>query len=202
MNSILEIKRKDQYSTSLWSGGTTTELLIYPNTSTYNEKNFKWRISSAKVDMESSTFTNLPGISRCIMLIEGNMTLEHPNKYIITLEVFQQDSFMGDWGTKSVGKARDFNLMLAEGYRGNLEVITLKALEEKALILKNSTDESITDVFYAAESNVDIVYNNKKIGLKQQDLIAITHFKDVTEELKLINNSEEDMRLIRTIVIY
>ena len=45
----MELIKKNQYKTTQWSGGTTTELLIYPSTSKYSERNFKWRISSAKV---------------------------------------------------------------------------------------------------------------------------------------------------------
>ena len=64
-------KTSSEYSTSAWSGGTTTELGIGPEGSRYADREFLWRISSATVDLEESTFTALPDYDRIIMTLEG-----------------------------------------------------------------------------------------------------------------------------------
>ena len=64
---ITAISRKDA-TTSNWSGGSTTEFYIYPPQSSYSQRDFAIRISSATVDVESSEFTLLPGLSTSNLL--------------------------------------------------------------------------------------------------------------------------------------
>ena len=104
MSYNIEIIRKNQLKTSEWSGGTTTELYIYPKDSLYGNRNFKWRLSSAKVEAEQSTFTSLQGISRIIMVIEGELLLKHEGHHNAVLKAFEQDRFSGEWTTTSFGK--------------------------------------------------------------------------------------------------
>ena len=124
--SQIKIIKKDKLSTSKWSGGTTTQLYIYPEDELYENRNFIFRISSAKVDLEESTFTKLPNIKRRIMILDGKLKLIHENHHSVTLEKFQQDTFYGHWNTKSYGKVIDFNLMLNENADGFIEHINLE----------------------------------------------------------------------------
>lgn len=105
----IELIRNNELLTSKWLGGTTTEIAIYPKDALYREKNFIWRLSSAKVEIDESTFTSLPGIIRIIMILKGKLKLEHIGHHKCTLEPFQQDIFSGSWETKSYGKVTDFN---------------------------------------------------------------------------------------------
>ena len=68
MKNTIKIIRNNEYETNLWTGGTTTQLLIYPEGSEYCHRNFKLRISSAKVHAMESVFISLPGISRIIII--------------------------------------------------------------------------------------------------------------------------------------
>ena len=52
------------YRTSCWSGGTTTEIFIWPEDADYAARRFAVRISSATVELEESDFTALPGVTR------------------------------------------------------------------------------------------------------------------------------------------
>ena len=72
-------KDKANYSTSAWSGGATTEIQIMPEGSRYADREFLWRLSSATVEVEESTFTALPDYDRLIMMLEGEMDLCHNN---------------------------------------------------------------------------------------------------------------------------
>lgn len=72
----IRILSAGSHQTSQWSGGSTTELFIYPPTAHYADRNFDFRISSASVTDEQSVFTALPSVSRTLMLLEGQMKLE------------------------------------------------------------------------------------------------------------------------------
>lgn len=101
---------------SQWSGGTTRQIYIYPEGSDYASRQFDWRLSSATVECESSTFTPLPGVHRHLMILEGTLDLHHQDHYKKLLHPLEQDEFEGDWQTLSFGKVVDFNLMLKKGH--------------------------------------------------------------------------------------
>ena len=65
----------DNFKTSGWSGGTTTELFIFPPTADYQQRNFQFRLSTATVEADRSDFTLLNGISRKLMVLSGG---NHP----------------------------------------------------------------------------------------------------------------------------
>lgn len=111
---------KKSFKISTWNGGTTKELYIFPENSLYKERNFNFRLSIATTEKEESTFTLLPGINRFLSILEGELFLEHENKYSKKLLPFEIENFDGSWITKSKGKVTDFNLML-KNCSGNLE---------------------------------------------------------------------------------
>ncbi len=114
------------YLTSVWSGGTTTQLAIFPPDAVYAHRDFLWRVSSATVDLEESDFTPLPDYERLIATLEGDITLTHKGGAPITLQPFQVHGFSGGDATHSVGRCRDFNLMLRRGRAtGSVEPIFL-----------------------------------------------------------------------------
>lgn len=108
------------YSTSFWSGGSTTELLIWPAEASYAQRKFLFRLSSATVEAEESIFTRLPGVVRYITPLQGEFSLEHNGCGSTVLHPYEISSFSGDWETVCRGRAVDFNLML-HGCRGTLE---------------------------------------------------------------------------------
>lgn len=196
METGIGIVKKSQYRTSQWSGGTTTELLIYPDGSSYSERTFKWRLSSAKVEAPESVFTSLPGITRHIMVTEGQIILEHENHYKKVLDTFQQDCFMGDWETVSRGKATDFNLMLAQGFSGSLEVCSLKAGEQVDINL--GKEKKVTNVFYALNGDLLVEIDKNRFNIEEKDLFHITQPSDEgSVVLRLTNTSKNEAAVIR-----
>jgi len=196
METSIGIVKKSQYRTTEWSGGTTTELLIYPSGSSYSERSFKWRLSSAKVEASESVFTSLPGITRYIMVTEGQLILEHENHYKKALDTFQQDCFMGDWETVSRGKATDFNLMLAQGFSGSLEVCFLKAGEQIHISL--GKEKKATNVFYALNGDLLVEVDKNRFDIEEKDLFHITQSPDdESVMLRLTNTSKDEAAVIR-----
>lgn len=118
---ILHLTNKD-YKTSTWSGGTTTELFIWPQDANYATRVFSFRVSSASVDLAESDFTALPGVQRWITPLLGGFTLTHPG--CAPVEMGSLDApycFSGEIATHCVGKATDFNLML-KGTAGEMSI--------------------------------------------------------------------------------
>ena len=135
-------KNSSEYNTSNWSGGTTTELGIGPDGSRYADREFLWRISSATVDLEESTFTALPDYDRIIMTLEGEIDLCHNDGEWMHLKAFETHSFDGGDDTVSKGKVVDFNLMTRKGAAGG-EMIPLVFPEDGTVF---ETKEVLSDI--------------------------------------------------------
>lgn len=116
---ILHLTEKD-YKVGLWSGGSTTELFIWPEGADYGKREFTLRVSSARVDLEESDFTPLTGVTRYITPLTGGFTLTHPDTDPVVMGPVQEPyRFSGEIPTHCVGKATDFNLML-KGTEGEM----------------------------------------------------------------------------------
>ena len=114
------------YAVSAWSGGTTTQLAIFPPDAVYAHRDFLWRVSSATVDLEESDFTALPDYDRLIATLRGEIVLTHNGGAPLTLHPFEVHAFSGADATHSVGRRTDFNLMLRRGRAsGTMEALHL-----------------------------------------------------------------------------
>ncbi|MEJ8553443.1 HutD family protein [Tepidibacter sp. Z1-5] len=203
MEKNIKIIRKSEHNTSEWSGGTTTQLCIYPYDSDYKKLNFKWRLSSARVDVDESVFTHLPNIKRKIMILDGELLLEHQNHYSVKLKEFEQDSFCGDWKTKSYGRVTDFNLMM-NGCEGDLEYICIEECSSKKIIFENNQRgyDYVVDVLYVISGGIDI-YMNSQETLQEGDLILnYIERNEESKELKLINKSNTEVKIIRSTIYF
>lgn len=107
------------FKTSSWAGGITKQMYIYPKSSIYKKRNFYIRISTATVENGKSTFTNLKGYDRFLMILKGEISISHDSKKLRELHAFNYDFFKGESNTISIGKCTDFNIMLKRDfYRG------------------------------------------------------------------------------------
>lgn len=157
---ILHLRAKD-FKTSVWSGGTTTQLYLHPETGSYADRNFQFRISSATVDLEESEFTLLPGVVRFITPLDGSFVLTHPGVPPVKMAALAAPyRFSGEVPTHCVGKATDLNLML-NGCRGNMEL-----RQNSASIAPGFNG------FYPTQDTV-FVLENKKLPLKKGELLTI-----------------------------
>gem|GEM_PF-175905 len=117
----------DARTTINWASGTSTEIFIHPSDGSFAERDFLFRISTATVEAEESTFTFFEGITRHLMILKGNLELIHEGRYTKHLKPYEQDTFPGEWPTKAKGKVTDFNLMLKGGATGSLSHDHLEA---------------------------------------------------------------------------
>ncbi len=110
-----ELITQEQYVTTLWSGGTTTQLAIAPEGAVYADRDFLWRLSSAKVELEHSDFTPLPDYNRLISILSGELELKIGAGERFPLRPLQLCSFDGGVPVESWGRCTDFNLMVRKG---------------------------------------------------------------------------------------
>ena len=174
MNYNATLIKQEKYKPTFWSGGMASELITYPLTSDYASRNFLWRLGVAKIDILESTFSNLPNVSRNFMVIEGQITLDHENRYKKVLNTFDQDSFIGDWKTKTYGKASVFNLMTRENYHG--ELIHLYITPKKQVHFKYETSlnkDLVAICFYVVNGNFESTINNTIFKVGPSDLLLI-----------------------------
>lgn len=130
MDNYMEILREEDFNTSTWAGGKTTELFIYPKDSKYSERDFKVRVSTATVELDQSEFTKLDGVNRFITPLDKDLKLSHNGLESVNLKPFEVHEFPGHIDTTSYSKARDFNLMLANGSKGQLKSFYIKETSE------------------------------------------------------------------------
>ncbi|SRX55463.1 Protein Ves [Aequorivita sp. CIP111184] len=166
----ITIHSPKQFNTSQWSGGSTTQLYIFPANATYAERNFELRISTAKVAVEESTFTALPGIDRKLMILEGAITITHKGQYSTKLKPFEVAEFSGDWKTTAVGTCTDFNVMTTGKQQSKLYHIAMDAGSDYTLRPK----EKCKNLFlYATSGSIQIQLRNENYILETGNLMVI-----------------------------
>lgn len=121
-----------------WANGTTTELVKYPPESDFLKRDFVFRISTATVEAEESTFSDFSGLTRILMVLEGSLTLIHEVRYQKQLSSYEQDTFDGGWSTRSKGKVRDFNVMCNDRASATLHAFTLEKGSSEVLSTRTS----------------------------------------------------------------
>lgn len=203
MNYNVQLIQEENYKPTFWSGGMATELITYPQNSDYASRNFLWRLGIAKIDILESTFSNLPNVSRKFMVIEGQITLDHENKYKKLLNPFEQDAFMGDWNTKTYGKASVFNLMTQENYQG--ELIYLNIPPKKHINFEYDAElnkDLIAICFYVINGTFKTTLNNTNFKVKSNDLLKVDYIKSSFSHEFILNNDSSNITNIIVSVIY
>ena len=142
------ITRKKDQKESVWSGGKTRELFIYPAYSSYSGRNFSVRISSATVEEDPSVFTSLSGFHRILMPLSGTMKLTFDGRKEALIKPYEPVEFEGGWNTVSFGKCTDIGIMLSHGWTGSLSAAGPGEYKYKegfigVYALSDSTDVSV-----------------------------------------------------------
>lgn len=116
---------REDYVTTNWSGGTTTQLAIDPEGAVYANRDFLWRLSSATVELDHSDFTPLPGFHRFLAVLDGEIRLKIDSDDPFPLAPGRIAEFDGGVPVESWGRCVDFNLMVRKGRRqGSASVLS------------------------------------------------------------------------------
>ena len=179
---------KKDFKTSSWSGGKTTELLIFPPSASYAKRDFSLRLSSATVDVPISHFTNLPGITRFITPLSYPFLLEIDTKRTFLLSPFQIFKFSGESCTYSYGMSRDFNLMINE--KTNIKAWMKASNCEKEISIEDA--EKATVWLFNFFQTLHISIDNCEYEMDSFSLLTIKCEKERKINIKL----KEATRLI------
>jgi environmental stress-induced protein Ves len=179
--------KSENFQIKNWSGGTTTELYIYPSNSIFKERLFDFRLSKATIETEHSEFTALPDINRTLMVLEGETSLIHKNHHSKTLKKFDTDNFKGEWETKSIGACTDFNLMT--NYKINGQVNGQSYLENQKVELSfNENDKWF--FIYVNEGRIISLLNDTEFEISTGDLLVIEEFSNETIHFDCLAKSD------------
>lgn len=176
----IDIVNSSEFRTSHWSGGDTTQIYIYPPHSDYESRNFLFRISSAVVNDQESVFTKLDNIKRYLMVIKGNIRLEHLGFHTTVLSEYDVDVFMGDWETKCFGCCKDFNLMIKNHNKGDLYSLNIYGKIQRIELKENNIY-----VIYSFDTDLEI----NEIGIKKNTAVIISDISN-GEFINLLGNGK------------
>ena len=162
---------KEDYVTTTWSGGTTTQLAIAPEGAVYADRDFLWRFSSAGVELEHSDFTPLPDYNRLIATLKGGLDMKVGEGERFSLVPYQLYSFDGGVPVESWGQCTDFNLMLRKGQcEGTLQALTLAAGADLSWTAPVSAPQSFSNralAIYCGEGEVTLPEEGKTVKAGQ-----------------------------------
>lgn len=208
----------DKYKVMRWAHGDSRELYIYPENSQFSERNFDWRVSTASVEMDGSTFTTLYGVKRWIMPFDSNMTLKHSTAgkplYNINLKPYEPHCFKGGWDTTSGGKGKDFNLLLRNDTDGILKHLSVPAGEWVFLgeAVKEAFDERLgitekhaTIGIYTRKADFVLTSDGDETTVLADEMVLIEYGLsdfDKVRETKILNRGTEPADLSVFIVAY
>lgn len=114
-----KILKTSDYKTSHWSGGTTTQILIYPEGSTLEKRDFVFRVSSATCGDGLNKFSDFTGYNRYITSLDKDLLLINKGEEKL-LKPYEILFFDGEDDTASNSAVRDFNLIIEKGVTGSL----------------------------------------------------------------------------------
>jgi environmental stress-induced protein Ves len=122
-----KVIKKEDFVTTRWAGGETTQLSIYPEDAVFSNKDFLWRISSATFTGTESAFSDFSGYQRYILPLEGELTVHHKGLYGRTLKKFDVEYFDGSWTTtsKNTLDCRDYNFIVKSGSLAKMQVLKI-----------------------------------------------------------------------------
>ncbi len=157
----LSIISKSDISSSTWDGGKTYEYFIYPKTSSYSQKNFIFRISSATIEKQPSIFTQFDGYKRYLVMLDNDLKIQRngSDETYSNNEIFEFNS--ADI-IHSFSTGNDFNLMVK---------MDEDDFDIKVIQLKGDYRQSF--IFAFAIEAVQLTLNQTEVKLDKDDLLII-----------------------------
>lgn len=161
----IHVIKKEMLQAAIWDGGKTYEYFIYPPSSTYVQRDFLFRISSATIEKVPSHFTRFENYHRFLVMIDNSLELVRNGKKerYKKHEIF---TFNSNDEIVSSSLGNDFNLMVSN-----------EKLQTKVEILKGNLKTSHQFIFCFALTNMIFYMDNEVTSLNKGDLILIQNLQ-------------------------
>ncbi|MBP1581202.1 MAG: HutD family protein [Oscillospiraceae bacterium] len=152
---------------SLWAGGSSSQICIYPADAEYAKRNFLFRISTAVADSDEwSDYTALPAVTRHLLMLDGSALVKHEGQYELLMQPYEDiDIFDGGWMSKAKGKVRDFNLMCREGCQGKVTVLS----KNGELPVETASHR----LLFCSEGEAYLLVAGERIHLQKEDALYL-----------------------------
>lgn len=180
---MVTVIRHAQQKTTQWSGGTTTELWLWPEGTSYLDRTFDIRISTATIDVPESTFSDLSGYTRYLMSLTDPITLFKDQLDPVLLEPLIPYAFDGGASMKSIGTATDFNVMVKPSLQADLKAHSIKEGDSLEL-------DEMTFAVYVLKGIVTWVSGEQSNVLSPKDFLIAQNAASITL------NSKTDATLV------
>ncbi len=176
----IKLIKASDINISRWPGGISQQYYIYPETASYAERNFIFRMSLATAELEEESFyTNLPDITRHLVMLEGSAKVVHHGHYELMMHPYQEiDVFDGAWVSSGQGRVTDFNLMV-KGAVGKMSVVA----ESGAVFVEQLVQDEAkyyTGLFCGAEQ-AKIKVAGQEFSLGYGDMLVAEEISTTTE---------------------
>ena len=172
-----ELLKQQDYVTTKWSGGTTTQLAIAPEGAVYADRDFLWRFSSAGVELEHSDFTPLPDYNRLISVLRGDLDMKIGEGARFALDRMEVKSFDGGVPVESWGKCTDFNLMLRKGEaRGLLRPVCLAAGDSTEIAFESAESSAFpqaTLLLFCGAGTAAVTIAGEEVRLEERTSLLV-----------------------------
>ncbi len=191
MNKGYKIIRKDQLKITKWSGGTMSELFIYPQDANFDKRNFLFEIASATVDLEKSIFSDFTNYNRIIMTLDNKLELIHNNEEKVTLNKYEPHIFDGNANTVSYGKVTDFNLIMRKDKCVG-DAVVLSITKNSVIYPRKTihTFDNNLEIVFCASGSLTINFKDDKHTINPDDVLIINH-KIIGKDYYFSNNGNE-----------
>jgi len=189
------IIRSNEVITTKWSGGTTSQLAIAPAGAVYADRDFDWRLSSAEVNDEKSTFTPLPDYHRFLTTRKGSLRMRHDGGDWYSVGEGDVAEFEGASLTESEGKVTDYNLMVRKGrIEGSMDTEFLE--DGETLFMDAIKKSEVTAIYLSKGGHISVFCDGKKAAeLGEGDLLI---FEEDDHAVEVFANAEGEVYIIRT----
>ena len=208
MGKGYKIIRKNKAKKTVWSGGTVSELYIYPENADLKNRDFIFRISTATVDVEKSDFTFFDDYSRIIMTLDNELFLTHNDEEKVALSKYQPHVFYGGDKTTSRGKVNDYNFIMKRGVCQG-DVLAMSIADGSVIYPRkgNGPCGEKFEIVYCAKGRLTFKADDIKHYIDQGDTLVIDHrtvgkdyifsneedqFCDIIIATARINNSQSE----------
>jgi environmental stress-induced protein Ves len=125
-------------STIEWSGGTSSEWFIFPKITSYQNRDFSLRISSATVNLSPISFTPFPAYQRLICITKGEGEIAINGK-AVKLSKTDLIAFSGADEVISEGIFEDFNILFHPSFDVKIKMVVY-SIEAPNIMLPASTN--------------------------------------------------------------
>ena len=192
MDKGYRIIRRDRAKKTTWSGGTVSELYIYPENANFRNRDFIFRVSTATVDVEKSDFTFFEDHSRIIMTLDNELLLTHNDEEKVALNKYQPHVFDGGDKTTSSGKVNDHNFIMKQGVCQG-DVLGMSIAKGSVIYPRKGNDpcDEKFEIVYCARGRLTFKLDDTKHHIDQGDTLVIDH-KTVGKDY-IFSNEEEQM---------